>query len=628
MTKEELLELRKKLARLSDAEKKQRDLYLRKVALGEIQGEKTGYPSIDKPWLKYYTEETIESTLEDLSACDFIYYKNINHLDKAALAYFSRHITYREMFDNINICAKALKEYGVKEGDVVSISLPNIPEAAYLFYAISKIGAIANMIDPRASVEGIEEYLNEVNSKVLFMIDVANPKIVNVKKNTSVRTVVNVSPADSLPLPLSYGFKVKSFLENIKKKQPKVEGFDNWNNFFEKGKLSNVSLGEVEGISEKPVLIVHTGGTTGSPKGVILTNKNINAIPYQSMAFPTDLQSKHKWLDIMPPFIAYGIGTGLHFPLAVGMEDILIPAFDPEKFDKLLMKYKPNHISGVPSHWNSIIKSKVLKDADLSFLITPAVGGDTMDKTLEINSNKFLAEHGCNYEIVKGYGMTEMNGSIGRSLNDENLIGSVGIPFAQSNVKICNPETGEELGYNEQGEIYMTGPSMMLEYYNNEEETSKVKVADEFGQYWIKSGDLGYMTEDGNIFIIDRIKRIIIRHDGFKVFPSVIEEVIEKHENVKMCKVVGMPDNNNIQGELPCAFIVLNDNNVDLSKIEDEIKDICYKYLPEYSLPKALRFKNELPLTPIGKIDTLKLGEKIKEELQGESRILNKNNNK
>ena len=469
MNKEELLELRKSLAKLSETEKRSRDLFLRKVALGEIEGPHTGYPSIDKPWLKYYSVDSIKSNLDDVCACDFIYNKNVNHLDKSALMYFSRHITYREMFENINTCAKALKEYGVKEGDVVSISLPNIPEAAYLFYAISKIGAVANMIDPRASVTGIEEYINDTGSKILFMIDVANPKIIDVKKNTSVETVINVSPADSLPLPMSYAFKVKTFIEDIKKKQPKIDDFVKWNKFFEKGKVSSQELEEIEDISNKPVLIVHTGGTTGSPKGVVLTNKNINAIPYQSMCFPTDLQSKHRWLDIMPPFIAYGIGTGLHFPLAVGMEDVLIPAFDPEKFDKMLLKYKPNHISGVPSHWNNIINSKVLKNADLSFLITPAVGGDTMDKTLEVNSNKFLASHGCNYEIVKGYGMTEMNGSIGRSLNDGNLIGSVGIPFAQSNVKICNPETGEELGYNEQGEIYMTGPSMMLEYYNNEE---------------------------------------------------------------------------------------------------------------------------------------------------------------
>ena len=551
------------------------------------------------------------------------YFKE-NNMNRCALSYFNTRITYKEMFEKINVCAKALLEFGIKEGDIVSISLPSVPESAYLFYAISKIGAVANMIDPRTSSSEIERYVNETNSKLLFMVDVANAKIQNIMNNTNLEDVINVSPADSLSFPLKGGYKIKSFIENKKNNNLIQQKFTKWDTFYNKGIDSKIDFKQVEDIDNKPVLIVHTGGTTGTPKGVVLSNRNINAIPYQSEMFPTDLKVDHKWLNIMPPFIAYGIGTGLHFPLSLGMEDILIPAFDPNEFDKLLLKYKPNHISGVPSHWNNIINSKKLNKTDFSFLVSAAVGGDTMDRKLEEKSNEFLEKHNCKYRITKGYGMSELNGSVGRTLNDNNPLGSVGVPFVKTNIKICNPENGEELSYNQEGEIYITAPSMMIGYYNNQVETNNTKVSDECGDNWIKSGDIGYIKEDGNLFISDRIKRIIIRHDGFKVFPSAIEKVIDSHPNVSSCKVVGMPDVNNIQGELPCAYIILNDENIDYKEFEKSVFDLCKKMLPEYSQPSLIKLKKEFPLTPVGKIDALKLANEIKQEMQNQTKVLKK----
>lgn len=602
------------------------DLKLKKIHKGEIEGSLTGIPSIDKPWLKYYSDEAITSVLPSVNAYDYLYEKNKKHLGRIALNYFGRKITFEEMFKNVDITAKALLKYGVKKGDIVSVSLPNTPEAVYIFYALSKIGAIANMIDPRTGVKGIEEYINEVNSKLLIIIEVAAPKVVNVKENTSVENVITVSPADSLPLVMNLGFKAKSFVENFKNKDNsnKNSDFICWKRFFEAGKTDEVlKTQDVKDEGKVPVMIVHTGGTTGAPKGVLLSNDNINAVAFQSMLFPTDLKREHKWLDIMPPFIAYGIGSGLHFPLAVGMETILIPQFKPEEFDSLLLKYKPNHISGVPSHWNSIITSKKLKDVDLSYLISCAVGGDTMDRDLEIASNKFLKERGCKYQITKGYGMTEVNGGIGRTTNENNIIGSVGIPFVKSTVAILDPETGEELGYGQKGEVCMTGPSVMIEYFNKPEETKLIKKQKEDGTEWIHSGDIGYMDEDGNLFIVDRIKRIIVRHDGFKIFPSAIEKVIQMHPKVKKCKVVGMPDINSVQGELPCAYIVVDETTIDYEELEKEIYLLCEKNLPEYSQPSLIRYKDVMPLTPIGKVDTLSLKNEITNEI-----LENKNSKK
>ena len=500
----------------------------------------TGFASIDKPWLKYYPDEAINAKMPKCSAYEYIKEINKDRLDNNALNYYGKIITYRELFQRIDECARALKACNVERGEVVAVSLPNIPEAVYLFYAISKIGAVANMIDPRVSPDGIAEYINETHSTKLFVIDVAIPKIEAIKGKTSLSMIVEVSPGNSLPPVLRVLMELKSKSSGRKTKNM------NWNSFI-KNSESVSDMGYPEEIAEAPVMIVHTGGTTGSAKGVMLSNNNVNAIPFQSLQFNADTRIDHVWLDIMPPFIAYGIGSGLHFPLAIGLTVVLIPAFKPEEFDKLLLKYKPNHITGVPSHWNYIINSKKMVNKDLSFLVGPCVGGDSMYPSLEEAANRFLADHNCKYKIVKGYGMTEVNGSIGRTLIDNNPISSVGVPFAHSSVKICDPDTGDELKYNEIGEIYMSGPGVMLGYYNKPEETAKIKVKDKDGVFWIKSGDLGYMTEEGNLFIKGRIKRMIIRHDGFKIFPSAIEAVVSNSNAVEQCCVVGTPDTSHNQ---------------------------------------------------------------------------------
>ena len=570
--------------------------------------ELTGYPSIDKPWLKYYSETAIHAKMPECSAYDYIVDINQKRLDKPALNYFGKRTTYREMIRQIDRCASALKACGVKRGEIISVSLPNTPEAVYLFYAISKLGAIANMIDPRSSSDGIAAYINETNSTRLFAVDLIAGKIKEIETKTHLEQIITVSPGNSLPAHLRALLSIKNRLSGFK------NTYTEWNEFMHNASHCTADAPKLEGLSNEAVMIVHTGGTTGSPKGVLISNRNINAIPFQSLQFPTDLQSKHIWLDIMPPFIAYGIGSGLHFPLAIGQEVVLIPAFKPEELDKLILKYKPNHITGVPSHWHYLINSKRLANKDLSFLITCCVGGDTTSSNLEIAANEFLSAHHCSYKIAKGYGMTEVNGSIGRTTNDNNPIGSVGIPFAHSIVKVCDPETGKELEYNEVGEIYLSGPSVMLGYYNNLEETKRIKIQDENGDCWIKSGDLGYMTEDGNIFINDRIKRMIVRHDGFKVFPSMIENAVSSHAAVEQCCAIGIADNAHNQGKVPSVYVMLTSAFRGRERqIEQELVALCQKELPEYAQPVEWHFRENLPLTSIGKIDYRALEEKARE---------------
>ncbi len=607
----------------------------------------TGKPSLDKPWLKYYDEEVLNKKLPEKTIYEYIVDNNKKFPNRVALNYFGRKITYGELIQNIDQTARAFRKYGVKEGEIVTISMPAIPEAIYMYYALSKIGAIANMVDPRTSKDGIEGYIAEAKSKLLFIIDRAADKVKDVKKKTSVEKIITVSPTDSLPI----GIMLKKATKDInsqyeerkenaikenkkipKKKDVILDYFKDmkenesafaksgecisWPKFFKSGKAQDYEP-YPKYDKDKPLLIVHTGGTTGPSKGVVHTNFSVNAASFQCQNAGYDFKREHNWLNIMPPFIAYGIGNGLHLPLACGMEVILIPEFKAEKFDELLLEYKPNHMVGVPSHYGSIINSKKLAKEDLSYIIAPTVGGDKMDKKLENKTNEFLKKHNCDYKVVKGYGMTEVNAAVAAcTSNDTNKLGSVGIPFPNTTISIFDPKTKEELGYNKQGEVCITGPNTMLGYFNNDEETNNILRKHEDGLMWIHSGDLGYMDQDGNLYVVGRLKEMIIRPDGFKVYPSMIEDVILKHKDVLECKVVGVRDINYSQGKVPKAHIVLKSDSVDTKKVEEEILLLCKEKLPEYSQPSEIEFNDKLPLTSIGKVDFVKLEKDDEEKLK------------
>ena len=626
MNKEELLKLKEELSKLNKVEQKERDLYLRKLACGEIEGPLTGHASIDKPWLKYYTEDQILTDVPTMSVYQYLHHQNDKYLARPALRYFGRKISFDELFKKIDETAKALKAIGVKEGEVVTISMPNTPEAAYLFYAMSKIGAIANMVDPRTSADGIKKYIEEAHSDKVIIVDKFYNKVKDLTESGEVKKIIAISPAESLPIGLNLGYKAKEYISTIGKPENKIKLNDktiNWQDFLALGKNYTGSL-DVPYVPNRPLVIEHTGGTTGQPKGVMLSNENINAVVLQSIETGIDMQREHNWLDIMPTFIAYGVGMGLHLPLSIGMETILIPEFDPLKFDDLLVKNKPIHMVGVPSYWGTIIKSKKLKD--LSYMIAPTVGGDAMDTTLEQQANAFLKEHNCKSKIVKGYGMTEVCGGVSGTVDENNQIGSVGVPFVKTTIAIFEPDTENELGYNEDGEVCVTGPNTMLGYFENKEATDAILRRHNDGKMWIHTGDVGHITEDGALFIVDRIKRMMIRYDGFKVFPSLIENAICTHPAVEACKVVAIADQNHSQGKLPKAHIVLKDGyQFYQEEVLEEIIELCASKLPEYVQPVDYKFRESLPLTSIGKVDYRALeAEDAHIKNKSSARILNK----
>ena len=607
MTKEDLLDLKRKLSELSDEESKQRDLYLRQLALGEIQGPSTGYPSIDKPWLKFFEDAEIKYDIPKKTCFESLYENNKDHQREIAFEYLGKKFTYGSFFKLIEKTKTALLASGIKKGEIVTICSITTPEILAIFYALNRIGAIPNFIDVRYTPESIKEYILEANSKKIFTLDICVPKIEKILDEVGVEEVIYINPANS-SIPIIKGLsEIKSKLDKI---IPQKNNYFNWNEFI--NRKSDKKF-EFDYQKDYPAAIVHTGGTTGIPKGVVLSNDDFNSVVYQTTVARTSQRRGYKFLNIMPPFIAYGLGLGLYAPLVLGWRTVIIPNFDAKNFSNLLKKYKPNGVMGVPIYWKNVMEDKKMKNTSLDFIEDVLVGGDKTQPSFERKVNQFLREHNSQAILSKGYSMTEASSLATFSNKKINELGSVGIPLVKTKIAAFEPETQNELLYGELGELCIQSSNLMVEYYNNEKETAKVKQEHSDG-YWIHSGDIGYVSNNGVVYVVDRIKRMIIR-SGFKVFPSQIEKTISDIDYIDVCAVVGIPDE--IDVTAPKAYIVLNEK---CNKSENEVINEIYNVLassklPPYFEPVDIEIIDEMPITIIGKIDYEKLknyGSKVK----------------
>ena len=563
------------------------------------------YASAAKPWLKYYDQKFIDQTVPDCSAFEYVCHQNKNHLPETAIDYYGRRITYADLIVNVKKTAAAFRAIGMKKGDIATVVSVMTPEVIYAFYAADMIGATLNLVDPRYSAEGIREYIEEVDSHLLICLNVAYERCHQAAKHTHVERVLVISPADSLPLHLAVGYK----LTNPDKNRYKSNVL-HWKDFIAAGQNQSTNAEPYD--PQHTCVVVHTGGTTGSPKGVMLTDKDFNSIAQQFGAYEKLFRRGQKLMNIMPPFIAYGYACGVHLPLVLGLTVVIIPNLDPAKLGLLIWKHKPEHLFGVPAHYQQMAASPLLKNKDLSFIRNYAAGGDAITVGAEQTVDAFLKEHGAEFPLAKGYGMTEVSSAATAAAGTVNKIGSVGIPLVNTVVSVFEPGTENELPIGERGEICISGPAVMKGYYNKPDETAILLHRHADGKLWAHTGDIGYMDEDGFVFLNSRIKRLIIRHDGFKVFPSMIENVISRHPAVQQCSVVGCTDRDHVQGRLPFVYVVL-EPEADKKKrqIQRELRQLCREELPEYVQPVGYKFISEMPFTPIGKVDYRKLEEEI-----------------
>ncbi|MCR5151285.1 MAG: acyl--CoA ligase [Clostridiales bacterium] len=556
----------------------------------------TGYPSVDKPWLKFYSDNVINFQQEECTIYENLLKNNKDRPGDIALNYMGHKITYGELFESIDRTASAFINAGVKEGETVTIALPSIPEAIYCVYALNKIGAVANMIHPLAGVNETANYVNEVKSRVVVIFDSAYPSLKDCFPDTSAQLIIVASPADLLPFTLKAAYYLKANKPDLDNRK-----FKSWKMFISDGKGAKTDLYRKD--CHKTALISHTGGTTGEPKGVMCSDISVNSLIWQMLCM-NKYERQEVCMPVIPPFHNYSLVESMMAPLAVGYTVALIPRYNPEDFVKYVKKYHPNHVLSIPSYWEALLKIKGIEKEDLSCLKNIIYGGESMSAETEEKINKLLSSCGVKTQLRKGIGATEMVAGATIAYAECNPPDSVGIPMSKTNCKIVVPGTTQELSYNREGEICFSGPTLMLGYYNNPEATDEVVKVHEDGIKWFHTGDLGYINEDGIIFVSGRIKRILITRDknkqATKMFPDRIEKAVCSHPAVDLCCVIGVPDEERVN--YPGAFVVLKDKGESIS-VKDEILEICKNSLPEYMVPAEIVFLDDLPRTKAGKID-------------------------
>ncbi|MCR5736125.1 MAG: acyl--CoA ligase [Eubacterium sp.] len=577
-----------------------------------MEKEYTGYPSIDRPWEKYYTKEQLNTSLPEMTLWQNIYSNNKDYPNDIAINYFGNKITYKSLFENVNWCAMALKNFGIKKGECVTLCTSSTPEAVIVVLACNKIGALANFLNPLFSEESMKNLLKKAESKIIFVLDRLLENTEKVFDELNIETKVIIPVNNSMKYPLK-------FIAGIKRKNPirkfSEQNYLSWNDFIMEGK--NYPEREFDDLEVKykkdyPAIMVYSSGTTGEPKGIVLTNDGINA----TIAHSKDTSHQHKrgdtFLQMIPIWFSTGIVLSMMMPLTMGITVILEPVFSKENFAKGLAKFKPNMTLGATSLWRYAIHSKKMKKIDFSKMTFPMSGGEAIREQDGKEIKKFLLNHGCTATFFVGYGMCELGSQVTSStVLYQGKEGSAGIPILRSRVSSFDINTNEELTYGQRGEIRVDSPAKMKEYFKKPEATEEYFYTDKNGTKWGCTGDIGYVDEDGDVFILGRESDHFITEEGKKVYNFDIENVVLKDERISACKALGITINGKVT---PVVHILLGEGAED--SFEVIIRDIdknCKAQLPEYAVPVAYKKRESFPVHPNGKRDV----DSLMEEREG-----------
>ena len=555
---------------------------------------------VKTPWYGSY-----EDIPEHLDYPDYSIYETIRRTcekypNEIAYDYFNRKVTYGDFLKEIDMIAKSFVAIGVKKGDKVTLVMPNTPEAIISFYALNKIGAISNMVHPLSSQNEIRHYIELSKSVAVLTIDATFATVYNIVPGTTVQNIIVASPSNSM-IYMKPIYKTTQLTSN---RIPREKGIIKWWRFRRLGRKVDYGVDEYTDGSY-PATILYSGGTTGKPKGIVLSNLNFNALALSSLTF-VKIGVGDKILAIMPIFHGFGLGVCVHTCMSVGAQSILIPRFDNKKFHKLLKKHKPTVLAGVPTLWEAMINNPKMKNMDLSFLKIMISGGDSLSVSLKHKMDAFLKEHNADIQVMEGYGLTEC--VTGSCLNPQYRCkdGSVGIPYPDIFYKIVKPNTCKEIPYGEEGEICLSGPTVMLEYLDEPEETANTLKVHEDGLTWLHTGDLGHMDEEGWVYFKLRIKRMIVSN-GYNIYQSQLENIIDAHPNVSVSTVIGIP--HPYKREVAKAFIVLKDGIEPTDEVKQNIYNYCKQNIAKYALPKEFEYRDELPKTLVNKVDVIRLRE-------------------
>ncbi len=555
--------------------------------------------SASAPWLKYYGKTPASLEYPHKTMYEMVASAAKRKPDHIAYVFMGKKTNYREFVARIRAAAKGLYKMGIRQGDKVTICMANTPQALDCFYALNYLGAIPNMIHPLSAAQEIAFYLNFSKSKAILTLDQFYYKVAGIVPQLENPTEILIAKvADELPVPLNMLYPMTKSARAVKK-LPKT-GYTLWYDMVRAGK--DVVLEPPKGRYDDCGAILYSGGTTGTTKGIMLSNLNFNALALQTIAasgFTMDEISDMKMLSVMPVFHGFGLGIGIHTPLVAGGTCILIPQFNVKIYADTLVKQKPNLIPGVPTLFEALLRAENLENADLSFLKGIFSGGDSLSPELKKKVDAFLREHNCTEQIREGYGTTECVTASCLTPKDYARQGSIGVPFPDTYYKIVAPGTVNEVEPNTEGEICISGPSVMLGYMDNPQETANTLRRHYDGRIWLHTGDLGYMDQDGFVYFRQRIKRMIVT-SGYNVYPSQLENIIDANEKVLLSCVIGVKDLYRVQRVK--AYVVPMPGVEPTEELKKEILDYCAVHIAKYAIPREIEFRKELPKTLVGKV--------------------------
>ncbi len=550
--------------------------------------------SEELPWLRHYGRVPPHLEYPAVTLHEALAAAAARTPQAVAWDFFDTTSTYAQLLADIERCAGALAACGLRSGERLLVSMPTCPQGVIAFYAANRLGAVPAMIHPLSTAPEIARYLDLSGARIALTLDAFYPALAAAEPKRRLDTIVLARIGDYLPALKRIGFWLARGRRIARvPRDPRVR---RWRELMAAGHPAAAPSGRATG---DPAAILFSGGTTGEPRGVVLSNRNFIAEGMAASAWVAITQGD-SMLAALPIFHGFGLAVCVNAVFMAGGRSILVPAFDARTVARLMRRKRPNLLVGVPTLYAALAADRSLESADLSCLKACFCGADTLPRAVKERFERLVRRRGGDVRLLEGYGLTEAVSGILATPLEEYREGSIGVPLPDMRAAVCRTGTTDEVPPGEEGELCVSGPAVMLGYLDDPAATAEVLRVHSDGRTWLHTGDLARMDEDGFFYFTVRLKRMI-KSSGFNVYPARVEAVLAEHPAVAEACVIGVPDP--AQVERVKAVVVLKDPSRAGARMEEELIAHCRARLIKWSCPREVGFRASLPHTRVGKVD-------------------------